>query len=145
MDKDQGAYGKMISSDKGTNSISLFSRIRHHLTSLIVIWQKHSQSLNKNSSGIWCDCLQSKHGVAQNSLMSKMSLSSFFFLSLLFFPQRKQPFGSLNLSSPNAPNCSPLRLSLSSPFLRLSFLLAVKESAAVWSPFWLNEKKSACG
>ena len=73
---------------KGSSTFSVLggARIHPHLTSLIVMLQMRSQSLKQNNSqGFLCDCPQSKHSTAQNSLISKMSLSWFFFLTFSSF------------------------------------------------------------
>lgn len=68
--------------------------------------------------------------------MSKMSLSCFFFSC---FCKENNPLGLWGWSSPNAPNCSPLRLSFSSASFRLFFPGSERKCSCVES-FGLNKK-----
>lgn len=111
-----------------------WARIRHHPTSLIVISQKSPQSIKENNSGgILYDC---PHPKIEFDVQDESKLLLF----LLFFVQRNQPSGSLRPVQSKGPPTVPHSASLfSSPSFRLSSSLAVKESAAVWSPLgWMR-------
>lgn len=107
------------------------ARIHHHLTSLIVILQKRSQSLKENNSEGFCVIAHSPNTAWPKIEFDVQDESKLLLFSA--FLQRKQPSGSLRPVQSNCPQLFP-----TPPLFLLSLFqsssLAVKESAAVWSP-----------
>lgn len=131
--------------DNGVNSISCSQRDQNTSPSYLFDCNlaTRSQSLNKNNSGIWCDCLQSKHSITQNRVWCSRWASAAPPLPTPFFFSKKTTLWVFEACPVQLPPTVPLAAVLSPLPLSDCLLPWQWKEVQLCGAVWAEWEKSA--